>query len=314
MPNLHSGNIPNPNPNSNPNSNPNPNQTQTQTLTRRAALHEHCMRLFIVSKAIMFPVSTRWWAELFSIARAFDLGNALLAVTATQMNLTGAKAAIYRAILAQFQGVLALLPPIIFIGRVWEKWQTILSSGTTVTLSYWPQAVRAILESVSINKEADARNSSDIVADIIADMRKSVIKRLAEIPLIALAAELLDPATTHHADNWPSGKHEEVANFLYEWNSAVAPPPAASVGGKWGGSLPLEMLEKTRKHAFMEELARVGKQLDDFSLILRSSPSRMKVILPPPCCAYSDALLTYFCRSRVMNGRRFGNRSCPQVR
>jgi hypothetical protein len=42
------------------------------------------------------------------------------------------------------------------------------------------------------------------------------------------------------------------------------------------------VLEKTRKHAFMDELARVGKQLDDFNLILRGSPDRMKVTTSPP--------------------------------
>ncbi len=90
------------------------------------------------------------------------------------MNLTGTKAAEYRSLLLKFQGVLDLLPPIIAIGRVWEKWQTILSAGTSVTLSYYPQAVRDIIESVSILKEDETRNSSDIVADIISDMRASI--------------------------------------------------------------------------------------------------------------------------------------------
>ena len=262
-----------------------------QSSQRRTALHDQCICVFIAPKAIMYPVATRWWAELFSITRAFDLSKALVAVTAAQMNLTGTKAVAYRAILVDFQLILLDLPPIIAIGRVWEKWQTILSSGTNVTLSYWPQAVRAILESVSELKETEARRSSDVVADIINDMRVSATKRLADIPLIALAAELLDPATTHYANEWVLEKHETVANFLYEWNSAIAEKPAASLGGKWGGSLPIDILEKTRKHAFMEELARVGKQLDDFNSILRSSPTRMKVISPPsPCCAYSDAI------------------------
>ena len=216
-----------------------------QSSQRRAALHDACILGKIASKCIMFPVSTRWWAELFSISRAFDLGKALCAVTATQMNLTGTKAAEYRSLLLKFQGVLDLLPPIIAIGRVWEKWQTILSAGTSVTLSYYPQAVRDIIESVFILKEYEARNSSDIVADIISDMRASIIKRLADIPLIALAAELLNPLTTHRANNWENGNHEKVSNFLFEWINAVAPPPTTSVAGKWGCALPIEVLEKT---------------------------------------------------------------------
>jgi len=259
-----------------------------QSSQRRAALHEQCIRVLIVSKAIMFPVPTRWWAELFSIARAYDLGKALLSVTAIQMNLTAGKATQYRSLLQKFQNILELLPPIIAIGRVWEKWQTILSSSTSVTLSYWPQAVRKILESVSIEKEAEARNSSDVVADIMHDMRTSVIKRLGDIPLIALAAELFDPATTHLANEWPINKHKEVSEFLLDWISAIAPPIAPQAPNKWGGGLPIDVLQETRKHGFMEELARVGKMLDAFNLILRGSPDRMKVRInythPTPCC------------------------------
>ena len=248
-----------------------------QSSQRRSALHEQCLILFITSKAIMFPVATRWWAELFSIARASDLGKALLAVRADQMNLTGVKAQQYRALLVEFQGIIDLLPPIIAIGRVWEKWQTILSSGTRVTLSYWPQAVRMILQSVSVEKEAEARIKSDVVADIICDMRNSVNKRLANIPLIALAAELLDPATTHHANEWAINLHERVSEFLLDWIDAIAAPLATSSASKWGGALPMDVVQKTRKHAFMEELKRVGNMLDAFNVTLRSSADRMKV-------------------------------------
>ena len=112
-----------------------------QSSQRRAALQEACKALNIVAKVVMFPVSTRWWADLFMLHRANHLGRALLNVTSKQMNLSGAKAAKYVKILSDFRAVLHLLPHIIEIGCVWEKWQSRLSSGTSVTLSRYSKCL-----------------------------------------------------------------------------------------------------------------------------------------------------------------------------
>ena len=92
-----------------------------QSSQRRAALQAACKLLQIVAKAILFPVATRWWAEVYMMSRANDLGKALIKVTAKDMNLSGAAAKKYREILGHFQGILHLLPPLVEIGREWEK-------------------------------------------------------------------------------------------------------------------------------------------------------------------------------------------------
>ena len=263
-----------------------------QSSQRRAALQAACILLQIVAKAILFPVATRWFSEVYMISRANDLGKALLKVTAKDMNLSGAAATKYREILSHFQGILHLLPPLVEIGREWEKWQSLLSAGNEVTISRYPEAVRQILLSVSSEKEAQARETSEEVAQIIHDLRESVMKRFGDFPLIALAAELLDPLTTHRANGWPAEMRPNVTNFLFAWMDALAPPLASSTNSKWGPELSASVLENSRNVSNWAELSRVGKQLDAFNIALLSSPERMAVRNPPPhpCCEYSVAL------------------------
>ena len=253
-----------------------------QSTLRRAALYEHCKRLNIPQKAIIFPVPTRWFSELFMICRAYDLGKALLAVTAREMNLNNSQATEYRKVISNFLNVLHLLPHIISIGRVWEHWQTILSASSNLTLSLYPEAVRKIMDSVSDEKEATVRESSDRVADIIAEMRASITKRFGEVPLIALAAELLNPATTHNAKEWSREVRYAVQEFMLDWMNELAPPLSEdSTDSMWGSALPSDVLASSRQLTNRSELIRIGKQLDDFSLKLRGSPERMKVRSSP---------------------------------
>ena len=226
------------------------------------------------------------------LSRAYDLGKALLQVTAKHMNLSGTAASKYREILSDFNNVLHLLPPIIAIGRVWEHWQSFLSAGKRVTLSHYPEAVREIFLTVTEEKEAEARETSDEIARIISDMRSSICSRFGiDFPLLALAAELLDPATTHRANSWAPEWRPKVTALLFEWMNALAPPLQSSTGGKWGPVISSDGLENSRTASNWAELARVGTQLDVFNAALRASPERIKVVkmLPTPIC-YSVAL------------------------
>ena len=283
-----------------------------QSTLRRAALMAHCDRLNIPQLAIIYPVPTRWFSELYMISRAYHLGPALIAVTTAEMKLTKAQGIVYRKVLDNFSAVLHLLPHIISIGTIWEHWQTILSASNKVTLSLYPEAVRKIMESVSAEKEAAMRESSirdrDRVADIIAAMRTSIIQRFGEVPLIALAAELLNPATTHRAKDWSRDLRSQVMELLLEWMNDLAPALEDSTDSMWGSAMSTEVLESSRKLSNMGELIRVGKQMDDFSSILRNSPERMKVTrkLHHPCFAL------YFthgkCRHRLIRGESSGSR------
>ena len=96
---------------------------------RLAALFEHCKRLNIAPKDVIFSVPTRWSYDLLMIGRAYDLGKALVAVTAVEMKLTGSNAQVYRTVVSNFMRVLHLLPFIIAICM-----RTVARYGGTLTL------------------------------------------------------------------------------------------------------------------------------------------------------------------------------------
>ena len=127
----------------------------------RSALFEHCERLNIARKDIIFPVPTRWRSDLLMIGRAHYLRQALVAVTAAEMNLSAAKAQEYRKVVANFQAVLHFLPHIIAISRLCEQWHAtevpnciiILTKILTLgTITLYTRISRALASTCGLNK------------------------------------------------------------------------------------------------------------------------------------------------------------------
>lgn len=115
-------------------------------------------------------------------------------------------------------------------------------------------------------------------------MRDSVIARFgAEFPYMQLAAELLDPLTTHRASNWNSDHRTKVTNFLLKWMDLLTPTAATSTNAKWPSMSP-ELLATSRNLANHAELSRVGAELDVFNAQLQACPDRVNVrSTPTPC-------------------------------
>lgn len=188
---------------------------------RREALARRCAQFGLGRKAIIFPVATRWWSEVHMLDRALVLLPAFLQVredAALDFPDT------FKEGLGAFQVSCALgtVSNVVKVGRVWEHWQTRLSSSSSVTLSWYPTAAAAVKAALFNFPFAP----SEAWEAIRSNMGTAVDKRMT-VPPIAKLAHMLDPATA--ATDPGIG-----ADMLLVWAKALAPPtrtpPAAPTG------------------------------------------------------------------------------------